>query len=104
MFLITVKGYRIEARAVDVETTEITINGKPYDIFYGNHLDCPGQLLRPLADDIRAGFVPFVGWPEDNEDDKIFSEAIHWNGDPEDSPVPEIPFLGEPVEYPEGIF
>lgn len=100
MYIVEVKGYKIEARAVGLQETEITVNGKYYDTYYGNYLNCPGDFISPLAADIRAGFVPFVGWPEENEDNKIFSEAIHWDGDPEDWTVVDIPFLGEPMHQP----
>lgn len=76
MYIVKVKGYKIEARAVDMQETEIAINGTYYDTYYGNHLNCPSEFLSPLAADIREGFVPFVGWPEENEDDQIFSSAI----------------------------
>lgn len=89
MFLVTVKGYRIEARATDVETTTISINGQYYDTYYGNHLNCPSEFISPLAADIREGFIPFVGWPEDDEDDQIFTSGIDWDCDNGDSDTPE---------------
>lgn len=105
MLSVTVKGFKIEAISTGLNETTIYVDGKPYDTYYGNHNEY-SKYISPLCDDIRAGFVPFVGWPEENEDDKIFSEAIHWDGEPEDcQPDPDsIPFDGRPMQYTEGVF
>lgn len=77
MLSVTVKGFKIEAVATGLNETTIYVDGKPYDTYYGNHNEY-SQYIRPLADDIRAGFVPFVGWPDDSEDDQIFASGIDW--------------------------
>jgi hypothetical protein len=86
---VTVKGYKIEAIATGLNETTVYIDGQEYTKHHGPHNEY-SQYIRPLCDDIRAGFVPFVGWPGENEDDQIFAEAVHWGGDPEDcEPEPE---------------